>query len=219
MCKNGSMTTDVIAPGLRERKRLVTRRSIQLAVLDLVAERGLEGVTVDEVSRIADISPRTFFNYFASKEEALMGNSPELPSGEQVERFVTGGSPGSLLDDITALLISAGEASSNDVEIFHRRHALLKQYPHLFAMRMATMRVFEEEVAAVIARRLSVDDATLAADPHRLGERARLITLVSFAAMRHAWTSWALGESPSKLTERLTESFGELKTLFSPSQG
>lgn len=212
---NEVMTTDTIAPGLRERKRLATRRSIQLAVLDLVAERGLERVTIDEVSRVADISPRTFFNYFASKEEGLLGKPPELPAGAQVEQFVTGSSPGSLLDDIAVLLISAGEASSNDVEIFHRRHALLKQYPHLFAMRMVTMRRFEEEVATVIARRLAVDNPILADDPGRLAERARLITLVSFAAMRHAWTRWAQGESPSKLTERLTESFGELKTLFS----
>ena len=214
MCKNENMTTDTTALGLRERKRLATRRSIQLAVLDLVAERGLDGVTVDEVSRVADVSPRTFFNYFASKEEALMGDPPELPADGGVDNFVNGGAPGSLLGDITRLLISAGEVSNNDVEMFHRRHALLKQYPHLFAMRMATMRRFEEEVAAVIARRLVIDDSSLAADPARLGERARLITLVSFAAMRHAWTCWANGESPSKLTERLTESFGELKTLF-----
>lgn len=209
---------DTAAPGLRERKRLATRRSIQLAVLDLVAERGLDGVTVDEVSRVADVSPRTFFNYFISKEEALMGNPPELPGDGQVEQFVNEGSPGSLLDDITALLISAGEASNNDVEMFHRRHALLKQYPHLFAMRMATLRLFEEEVAAVVTRRLAVDDPALADDPNRLAERARLITLVSFAAMRHAWTCWAHGESPSKLTELLTESFGELKTLFASPQ-
>lgn len=208
------MTTDIAEPGLRERKRLATRRTIQLAVLDLVAERGLDSITVDEVSRVANVSPRTFFNYFASKEEALMGNPPELPTEGEVDDFVNGGAASNLLDDIAQLLISAGEATNNDVEMFHRRHALLKQYPHLFAMRMATMRRFEEEVAAVVARRLVVDDATLADDPDRLGERARLITLVSFAAMRHAWTCWAHGESPSKLTELLTESFRELKTLF-----
>lgn len=212
------MTTDATEPGLRERKRLATRRSIQLAVLDLVSERGLDGVTVDEISRVADVSPRTFFNYFTSKEQALLGNPPELPTGGEIEEFVNGGTPGSLLDDITRLLISAGESTSNDSEVAQRRHALLKQYPHLFAMRMATMRKFEEDVAEVVARRLVVDDATMAADPIRLNERARLITLVSFGAMRHAWTCWANGESPAKLSERLTDAFAELKTLFASSR-
>ena len=50
--------------GLRERKRRATSRSIQFTVLELAAERGLEQVTVDEISRIANISPRTFFNNF-----------------------------------------------------------------------------------------------------------------------------------------------------------
>ena len=211
------MTVDAAAPGLRERKRLATRRSIQLAVLDLVAERGLDGVTVDEASRVADVSPRTFFNYFASKEEALMGDPPELPSGGLVETFIGGGTSLSLLDDLSHLLISASKDSTNDVEMFHRRHALLKQYPHLLAMRMATMRTFEDEVAAVVARRLAADHPELAADPSHLTEKARLITLVSFAAMRHAWMLLAKGDSPSKLSDRLTQSFDELRTLFASS--
>ena len=211
------MTVEVAEPGLRERKRLATRRSIQVAVLDLAAERGLDGITVDEVSRVADVSPRTFFNYFASKEEALMGDPPELPAGGSVEKFINGGTAASLLDDLSQLLISASKDSTNDVEMFHRRHGLLKQYPHLLAMRMATMRAFEDEVAAVVARRLVVDDPSSAVDSIHVTEKSRLITLVAFAALRHAWMLWAKGESPSRLSDRLTHSFAELRTLFASS--
>ncbi|TFD66724.1 TetR/AcrR family transcriptional regulator [Cryobacterium ruanii] len=60
------MSIETEAPGLRERKRLATRRAIQHAVLTLARERGIDHVTVEDVSRIANMSPRTVFNYFPS---------------------------------------------------------------------------------------------------------------------------------------------------------
>lgn len=216
VCKNADMTpTGVeheLGLGLRERKRLATRRSIQLAVLDLVAERGLDGVTVDEVSRLADVSPRTFFNYFASKEEAVLGDSPSLPPEELVETFVHGA--GTIFDDLCAVIIGAGAKSMEDIEMMQRRHGLLKQYPELFAMRMATMRKFEDDISRMVARRLREQEPALAADPDALEKKSRLVTLVAFAAMRHAYTCWASGEPASQLSRQLTESFIELKALF-----
>lgn len=197
--------------GLRERKRLATRRAIQMAVLELVAERGLDGVTVDEISRVADVSPRTFFNYFGSKEEALLGDPPQLKDTAALERFVTGTGP--LLDDLTDLLIDAGVGIMGDAEMLRMRQTLLKQHPQLFAMRMATMRNFEEEVGTVIVTRYEYAAST-ATNPEELASRAQLVTLVAFAAMRHAWTHWARGEPVDALAEHLKDSFRELRALL-----
>ncbi|MFI6923855.1 TetR/AcrR family transcriptional regulator [Nonomuraea spiralis] len=56
----------------RERRRAEKRQAIRMAAVRLALDHGLDAVTVEAVSAAADISPRTFFNYFASKEDALV---------------------------------------------------------------------------------------------------------------------------------------------------
>jgi AcrR family transcriptional regulator len=57
--------------GLRERKKLATRQALSSAALRLAIERGLENVTIEDITAEADVALRTFRNYFASKYEAI----------------------------------------------------------------------------------------------------------------------------------------------------
>ena len=209
------MITDVPELGLRERKRLATRRAIQFAVLELVAERGLDNVTVDEISRVADISPRTFFNYFTSKEDALIGDPPTLPDEERVEEFVAAGPHSDILSGLGDMLATSGENVPDDLDLLKLRRSLMKQHPQLFALRMATMRTFEDQLDVVVSRRLAADEPTLLDDPAELAQRSRLITFIAFGVMRHAWSCWAdSGGGPTELGARLRTSFAQLNSLL-----
>ncbi len=69
------MTTTEIRPehaGLRERKKQQTRNAIHEAAFGLVDEYGLEATTVEQICQRADVSTRTFFNYFSSKAAAAL---------------------------------------------------------------------------------------------------------------------------------------------------
>jgi AcrR family transcriptional regulator len=202
--------------GLRERKRLATRQSIQRAVLQLALDRGLERVTIEDVSREADISPRTFFNYFVSKEAAIAGDAPDFLDQEQVELFLNGANHGDLLTDLGELVATGAERASDSRETVLLRRELHTRYPELFAMRMANMRVFEDDLTIIIGDRLLREHPELGGDRERVDSRARLITFVACGALRHAWTSWAKldHDETRTLSDQLRESFAQLDDLL-----
>lgn len=211
------MTVDVSEPGLRERKRRATERAIQVAVLELVGDKGLDRVTVDEISRSADVSPRTFFNYFSSKESALVGEGPVLPDDEAVQEFAHAGPGADLFDGLRALLVAAAELSTQDVDLTMKRRRILGEYPQLFAMRMATVHQFENQLEGVVARRLVLDHPERGKDPAALARDSRLIVLVTMAALRHASGLWLTSDPHRPLGELVAESFASLRTVLTTS--
>ena len=60
--------------GLRERKKLKTRRAIRAAAFRRFAEQGYEATTVDQIAADAEVSPSTFFRYFPTKEDLVISD-------------------------------------------------------------------------------------------------------------------------------------------------
>ncbi|MFJ3321333.1 TetR/AcrR family transcriptional regulator [Curtobacterium sp. NPDC086286] len=207
-------------PGLRERKRRATRLAIQQAALRIAIEEGLAAVTVDEISRRADVSPRTFFNYFPNKEGAILGDDPTLPDDDTLADFVAGGPTGDLLADLGALLVHSTRELIEERGLIEERQQVLRAAPELFSRRMESMKEFQAAIeGAVVARFAAAADGA----PDAYGEtperrrRARLASLVALAALRHAWWEWSDAGSDTHLVDELERSFADLDALVSRS--
>ncbi|KQS10657.1 hypothetical protein ASG04_04010 [Curtobacterium sp. Leaf183] len=102
MSTSTSTSTDSESCGLRERKKQRTRQAIHESAMRLVTERGLAGVTVEEICDDAGVSPRTFFNYFPTKGNAALGLAAAAVSDQARAAFTDAEGP--LVADLCALV-------------------------------------------------------------------------------------------------------------------
>ncbi|WP_425424411.1 TetR/AcrR family transcriptional regulator, partial [Streptomyces lushanensis] len=141
------------APGLRERKKRATRAALAEAAVRLAAEHGAENVTVEAISEAAGVSPRTFFNYFDSHDDAFV--MMDRDAGERVRHAVRA-APAALspLEALREALATELVDVAERQEIWRLRATVLQRSPRLLVRGLGAHMAEEIELAETIAVRL-----------------------------------------------------------------
>lgn len=199
--------------GLRQRKRAATRAAITSTARALTAERGLNGYTVEEVCEAAGISRRTFFNYFPTKEDAIIGHADDDVPADSIEDFVAGGaeSPAgeisrTLFRDLVRLSLRLAEDMTASEEETRQLIAVVKKEPQLILRIIGVTEQREAQFARDVARREGV------APDHPVVQMA--VVLLSTIARKSSMAYFADGNTRS-YRDLLLENLSAASLLFS----
>lgn len=203
---NGQYLTyrEGMAPGLRERKKLDTRRALSDAALSLAFERGLENVTREDIANLAGVSLRTFTNYFAGKYDALAYRQQErMRRSIDLLRARPADEP--LWTAITESVIKPLDADMADVygveNALPTRQQLgeVRKLLMIPEIRDATFRGMAEEWVAVIAERTGTDP--------RRDMYPRLVAAIVRAVGDVAMDDYGNSDPPVSFTSLLRKGF------------
>lgn len=194
-----------VRQGLRERKKQRTRDALLHAALELFVSQGYEQTTVDEIAGAVDVSQRTFFRYFAGKEETVFA-VPDMVESQFVAalRERPPGEPP--LEALRRAVLDSWDTIGDAIEatvpldLYMRTYRLIESTPALLAVLLRRSCDLEEVVARVIAEREGLD---VDADP-----RPRVVVAAFSGVMRMAGRLWGAGDDTSVASIRaLTESY------------
>jgi AcrR family transcriptional regulator len=194
-------------PGLRERKKRAARRALQRAALELTAERGLEHVTVEDIAAAADMSPRTFFNYFASKEDALV--APDEQALAQLARdLVDRPAAEAPLEALRAVLVDHVRAQAPDLDLLRLRMSVVEPNPALLPRLVGSFAAAERTFANAVAERTGTD---VDRDAYPM-----LLAAVAAAALRTALHLWRTSDFEAALPDLVDDCFRHLASGLAP---
>lgn len=149
--------------GLRARKKRARLEALVDATHRLAAERGLDAVTVEDICAEVGVSVRTFFNYFESKNDAVLGLAHWRMDPAAAEAFASGGPSGDLLTDMQTLLASALDHPPLGKERMERAFAVVRSHPDLLMRAYTHVQGLHDEIEALVRRRLgdAADEAVV----------------------------------------------------------
>ena len=180
--QNGYSGAMAVPPTLRERTRRAVHAEITATAMRLFAENGFDATTVDQIAREAGISRRSFFHYFGSKEDLVLGDTIAL--GESV-RDALDARPAD--EPAWAAIRGAFEVLQANAMPSTDQLALLRLYhdaPSLRAKHLEKHLRWQELLAPDIQRRLGIPE-TASPDP-----RARAFVAAALACLDAALDAW-----------------------------
>jgi AcrR family transcriptional regulator len=185
--------------GRRDRKKNATRHALRSAALKLVADRGFASVTVEDIAEAADVSTRTFFNYFPSKESAIIGADPERIKRME-NNLLARPVEESPLQALRAVLVAYAAEIAEDLDGLEgdrracfRRFRIVREEPALLGAYAAHITSIEKQLASTLANRLG---CAIDRDPY-----PSLVTSVVLAATRTAALHWSANGGEGSLSE------------------
>lgn len=184
------MTTTLAIPvvGRRERKKLETRRRIRRAALELAQQRGVEHVTTDDISEAADISPRTFFNYFGCKEDALVADAGRR-ADELRETILARPAGEPALTVLRHALIDSSviRAAPPERAEVRARYRLVRENPQLLPRHLQHFAAMEKSIETAMQERFESDDPATDLRP-------ALLASIGVSVLRLATHRWSSDE-------------------------
>jgi AcrR family transcriptional regulator len=187
-----------VTSGLRERKKAATRNALHGAALRLVAEHGLDGVSVDDIAARADVSPRTFFNYFATKDDAVLGLDPaELRRTADALAERPAGEP--TVETMRAVQREQAAEMARETELWPLRLQVIEANPGLVGRLVTHFGEADRTLATAVAERTGTDvDADVL---------PTLLALTSGAVLRTALHRWLTGGFTDSLPRLVDEAW------------
>ncbi len=187
--------------GLRERKKERTRDQLAAAAIALFIERGYDATTVDDIAAAIDVSPRTFFRYYPTKEDVAV---ELLRAGVLDLQDALAARPAEepLPDALRAALRHWAESAGGRAAQMRQLHQLLGTAPRLRARLDQERKHTTEVLSRLIATRLGVDTA---ADP-----RPEMITFMIAGVISCAIDRWVAADCAQPLADVVDSGFDML---------
>jgi AcrR family transcriptional regulator len=207
------MTHESAAPveGLRERHRKRTAADLEEAALELFCEKGFDAVTIDDIAAAADVSRRTFFRYYASKEDVILSDHPKRLD-ELAAALNRRSADEPALTALRHAIISLAGTYEEQRDHMVRRFRLVTTTPALEARSLCLQRNWETSVTSMLAARMGVDPAE--------DLRPGVVAATTMAAMRIATANWLAGgghdDLPKIVANALDLLDGGLQAAASP---